>query len=323
MGCAEEGVLMACDKAVAAGADGVVTIGGGAIQDAGKLVRLWLSAAKDAGAISSVQGIQAAAGRQSMPPLPPQIACPNSFAMAELTSVAGLTTKSNVKSGAAHPAMMPTVCIFDPALADGIPDWVRFGTAMRCVEHVVGAMCSPNANPEIRELALVGAKMISQGLKKMVKDPASQSAAIECFRGGWHAMRALSTGCYPALGHLIENHYSSKFNVHQGSCSAILCARILRHHSDVTADYQAQISEAFGEPGISAPLVINSLVAALPGLQKDHDQADVSEAQLRQFAELLYGTHGARLNLNQLSPKPFGGVDDVFEMLKRPLVTSI
>ena len=56
-------LLKACDAAAAAGADAVCSIGGGAIHDAGKLLRLWLSAASAGGGVSSVEGIQAACQR--------------------------------------------------------------------------------------------------------------------------------------------------------------------------------------------------------------------------------------------------------------------
>ena len=44
MGGAEDGLFKACNEAAEVGADCVLTIGGGAVQDAGKFVRLWLSA---------------------------------------------------------------------------------------------------------------------------------------------------------------------------------------------------------------------------------------------------------------------------------------
>ena len=128
MGGGEEGLLRACDAAAAAGADAVVTIGGGAIHDAGKLLRLWLSAGSTGGA--SINGIRAVAEHAELN-LAPQVCLPNSFAMAELTSVAGATTRANVKSGAAHAALMPSVVVYDPALSAGLPDWVRYGTALR------------------------------------------------------------------------------------------------------------------------------------------------------------------------------------------------
>ena len=123
MGGGEEGLLQACDEAYAANADIVVTVGGGAVQDAAKMIRMWLSTEKSVGEGGcTVEGIQAASNRETMPELPPQIAIPNSFAMAEATHVAGLVTKNKTKSGAAHPSMMPSVIIYDPALSAGLPD---------------------------------------------------------------------------------------------------------------------------------------------------------------------------------------------------------
>ena len=79
MGGGEEGLLAAADAAYEADADVVVTVGGGAVQDAGKLIRLWLSTRQkgsSGGGKATVEGIQAAAKCDPMPPLPPQIAIP-------------------------------------------------------------------------------------------------------------------------------------------------------------------------------------------------------------------------------------------------------
>ena len=127
MGGGEEGLLGACDAAAAADADAVchrglepqtsrppdrsathtfepclgqvVTIGGGAVHDAGKLVRLWLAAAaarkqehNDTKRAANLDDIRAMTERAELD-LAPQVCAPNSFAMAELTSVAGATTK--------------------------------------------------------------------------------------------------------------------------------------------------------------------------------------------------------------------------------------
>jgi len=125
----EEGLLGACDAAAAAGANAIVTMGGGAVHDAGKLVRLWLAAAaarkqehSDTKRAANLDDIRAMTERAELD-LAPQVCAPNSFAMAELTSVAGATTKANVKSGAAHAALMPTVVVYDPVLSAGLPDW--------------------------------------------------------------------------------------------------------------------------------------------------------------------------------------------------------
>ena len=105
MGGGETGLLKAADLAADAAADIVVTVGGGAVQDAGKLIRLWLasrsavSPSPPAPSAATADGIKAVTSLDPLPALPPQICCPNSFAMAELTSVAGMTLSGGASPG--------------------------------------------------------------------------------------------------------------------------------------------------------------------------------------------------------------------------------
>ena len=311
-----QGLLEACDKAYESGADCVITVGGGAVQDAGKLIRLWLSAAKT-GDKASVKGIQEATGRDPMPELPPQIAIPNSFAMAEATHVAGLTTTSKTKSGAAHPSLMPTIIIYDAALSDGLPDWVRFGTAFRGIEHACGAVTHPKANDDIRMQALEGLSILNENLKLLVKNPECKTIQSNIFVGGFIAIRALNTGCYPALGHLIENHYSARFDVHQGACSGIMCARIMHYHKDASKEHQNRISAVLGDVNTSAPRLVRDLAAMLPGVSKNHADAGVTDAMLKEFSQWEFENNLPRIN--QLSPKELTSAEDIYGMLSEPL----
>ena len=311
-----QGLLEACDKAYESGADCVITIGGGAVQDAGKLIRLWLSAA-NTGDKASVTGIQEATSRDSMPELLPQIAIPNSFAMAEATHVAGLTTTSKTKSGAAHPSMMPTIIIYDAALSEGLPDWVRFGTAFRGIEHACGAVTHPKANDDIRKQALEGLSILNENLKLLVENPECKTIQSNIFVGGFIAIRALNTGCYPALGHLIENHYSARYDVHQGACSGIMCARIMHYHEDVSKEYQDCISTVLGDANASAPRLVRDLAVMLPGVSKNHADAGVTDAMLKEFSRWEFENHLSRIN--QLSPKRLTSADDIYGMLSEPL----
>ena len=323
MGGGETGLLRAADAAADAGADVVVTVGGGAVQDAGKLIRLWIAGRSADGSEpaprATADGIKAVTSLDPMPTLPPQVCCPNSFAMAELTSVAGMTLSNNVKSGAAHPSLMPTTSIFDPALTDGLPDWVRFGTALRCVEHAVGAVTHPKATEEQRGVALEGLRTVKRGLEAMVANPDSIQAAEDVYAGGWCTVRALNTnGCYPSLGHLVQNMYSARYNVHQGSCSGVLCARIMDYHCEESKEQQDLIAAVLNENGDgsrkSAARLVTDLVATLPALSRDHSDAGVDVETLREFAETR-----PLERFNKLSPKPFKDSDDVYEMLTHPL----
>ena len=158
--------------------------------------------------------------------------------MTKAAHVAGLTTTPKTKSGAAHKPTMPTVIIYDPALSAGLPDWVRFGTALRGVEHAVGAMAHPQSNEDIRACALAGLTIINDNLKQLASNPECPTTQSNIYVGGFMAICALNTECYPALGHLIQNQYSARFDVHQGSCSGILCGRIMDYHYDKSNEYQ-------------------------------------------------------------------------------------
>ncbi|KAL7524855.1 hypothetical protein ACHAWF_001111 [Thalassiosira exigua] len=319
MGGGEEGLLRAADAAAAGDADAVVTVGGGAVQDAGKLIRLWLSAKKEGSGEgnATVAGIQAAAGRDPMPELPPQVALPNSFAMAEATHVAGITTKAKTKSGAANPALMPTVVIYDPALSAGLPDWVRFGTALRGIEHAVGAVTHPKADDEVRRRALEGLKILNEHLRKLPSDPEDVATMCNVYVGGFRAIRALNMGCYPALGHLIQNQYSARFDVHQGSCSGILCARILDYHRAESGEHQRRISEALGDAEAPAPRLVRELVASLPTVKGEHAEVGVTDEMLKEMTEWMATNHLQRYN--NLSPRKFGNAGEIYEMMTKPL----
>ena len=136
------------------------------------------------------------------------------------------------------------------------------------------------------------------------------------------AIRALNDGCYPSLSHLIQNHYSARFDVHQGSCSGILCARILHHHRRASREHQKRISEALGgdvddADESSAPRLVSTLVAGLPGVSKEHAEENVTTEMLQSFADYEYDEHIDRLNA--LSPEPFKSRQDIFDMLTFPL----
>lgn len=325
MGGMEDGLLQACDEAFAAQADVVVTVGGGAVQDAGKLIRLWLSTRNNDNDFgnggATVEAIQAAAYRNPMPILPPQIAIPNSFAMAEGTHVAGLTTSSKTKSGAAHSSLLPTVIIYDPALSFGLPDWVRFGTALRAVEHAVGAVTHPNATEDIRSRAIHGLSILNDSIIRLISNPECPVTNSNTYVGGFVSIRALSPTCYPAIGHLIENQYSAKFDVHQGSCSGILMARIMDYHFEKTMEYQKRISIVLSGGDemttIPAPRLIRDLIRMLPGVKHEHDQVNVTNEMLRELSTWMFSNHLDRYNV--LCPRKFTREKDIYEMMTKSL----
>ena len=210
MGAADDGVLAACAAAAAMRADCVVSLGGGAVQDAAKIVRLHLWACGEGTAAAAEQPTTEAltSALAQLPRvmlegddsalLPPQIACPSVFAMAELTGMAGMSAEGR-KISLSSQHMMPTVVCFDSALATDAPDWLLFGTALRAVDHCVESVTSPRASRSTQELGLKGLRLVARGLNAMLIDRFSAEAQADVFVGGWNGILAMLNVGYAGM----------------------------------------------------------------------------------------------------------------------------
>ena len=110
--------------------------------------------------------------------------------------------------------------------------------------------------------------------------------------------------------------YSARYDVHQGSCSGVLCARILAHHHEASKEAQSRIAAVLGGAGTakSAARLVTELVATLPGVAREHADAGVDVATLKEFCETR-----PLDRFNKLSPTPFANADELHVMLTRPL----
>ena len=338
MGGGDGGVLAACDAAAQLGADCVVSMGGGAVQDAAKIVRLWMATENPTLSAAST-GALVRAVKQPLHPLAPQIALPSVFAVAELTAMAGMSSVDGRKVSLRHPAMMPTVVVFDPQLTRDCPDWLLFGTALRSVDHCIEAATSSRASDATRTLALKGLQLVSRGLHSMLHDNRdSVTAQTDVYCGGWNGIMAMLNVGY-AAGHFLENQFSAFFHVHQGACSALLMAKMLAYHSQQTLQYQHQIQAVLaphwapnthysGSSGTSggstaAAMMVQRLVDAVAdraGIAQSFadvrtvEGADgITHQDIKRFATAVFEEHGP--TLNELCPRAISGPQELNKLL--------
>jgi maleylacetate reductase len=323
MGGGDDGVLQACDLAARMGADCVVSLGGGAVQDAAKIVRLWLSVDGASSTAASTSALQAAEARSPMPVLLPQIACPSVFAMAELTAMAGMSSGGR-KVGLNHPSMMPTLVCFDPALTSGCPDWLLYGTALRAVDHCIEAATSSRASEATRVLALKGLGLVQRGLAGMLDDRNSAAAQADVYYGGWNGILAMLNVGY-AAGHFLENQFSARFAVHQGACSALIMAPMLRWHAEVTAPQQGRIAEVLAPTVVladrpSAADLVQQMVdsvAERAGIPSTLDEiSNATPEALRLWSADVFAQHAATLNV--ICPREFGSALELLSLVTAP-----
>ncbi len=154
-----------------AGADLIVTLGGGSITDAAKMVGLCLGNGVTApeqldtfratiAPTGQARGLKAHDGTTRRPAVEPpgvrMIAIPTTLSAGEFSAGADCTdTTRHVKESFSHPQMIPRAVILDPAASVPTPEWLFLLTGIRAVDHAVEDICSVNGQP-ISEGAIRG-----------------------------------------------------------------------------------------------------------------------------------------------------------------------
>lgn len=262
-------VVVAANEARSAGADLLLTVGGGSVTDAAKMVGLCLG-----NDVATVEGLDAfravitADGRTERPPTRPpgvrSIAIPTTLSAGEFTSFAGCTdTVRHVKESYGHALMMPQAVILDPAVTVHTPEWLFLSTGIRAVDHAVEDICSINPTPFSDGMSLQALRLLSHGLPAVKADPRNLEARLDCQLGAWMSIMGSQNGVTKGASHGIGHVLGGTAGVPHGHTSCIMLPHVLRFNEPVNGARQAWVSEALGRPGEAAGDAVAALIASL------------------------------------------------------------
>jgi len=262
-------VLEAAGLARSAGADLVVTFGGGSVTEAGKVVRLALQHN-----ITDVDGFDrfrvmvnadgTQATRQYEGPRIGQIAIPTTLSAGELTTGGGATDERvKRKFSHANPQAIPRVVIFDPAPTVHTPLWVWLSSGVRAIDHATEGMCSPDSNPISDGYYQQALKLLGRSLLKTKRDPADLDARLESFFGIWLAIAGRHGGVEMGASHAIGHVLGGSCGVPHGYTSCVMLPHVLRYNRAANAERQRLVAEALGHPGKDAADVLANFIAEL------------------------------------------------------------
>jgi maleylacetate reductase len=280
-----EAVIAAAEQARHAGADLIVTVGGGSITDGAKAVQLCL-----ANDISTVEGIEAIRARKGVaPPMNAptvrQISVPTTIAGGEFSSIAGVTNaRTKVKEMLRHDLVMPRAVILDPAVTVHTPEWLWLSTGIRAVDHCVEGLCSREAHPYADAHALKGLSMLAQALPRVKATPADLDARLDCQIGTWLSMGPLSAGVPMGASHGIGYVLGAAFDVPHGYTSCVMLPSVMRWNKPDNAARQALVSAAMGQPGKDAGDVLDAFIRGL-GLPRSLHEVGVGPEHFDAIAE--------------------------------------
>jgi maleylacetate reductase len=259
-----EAVIAAAGQAEAAGADLIVTVGGGSITDGAKAVQLCL--ANNVRTVEDIERIRTHKG--VAPPMNAptvrQISVPTTIAGGEFSAIAGVTNaRTKVKEMLRHELVMPRAAILDPALTVHTPEWLFLSTGIRAVDHCVEGICSLEAHPYADAQAVRGLSMLAQALPRVKANPGDLDARMDCQIGTWLSMAPLSAGVPMGASHGIGYVLGAVFDVPHGYTSCVMLPSVMRWNKQDNAERQALVSEAMGQSGKDAADVLDGFIRGL------------------------------------------------------------
>ncbi|MGE0067945.1 MAG: iron-containing alcohol dehydrogenase, partial [Solirubrobacterales bacterium] len=243
-------VVAAAAAAREAGADILVSFGGGSPVDTTKLVSLCLAAditdESELGAYHFREEPDGLVFPELPPVTTPHIAVSTTLSAGEYTLWAGATdTSRGVKDAYATGEFVPKLVILDPELTVATPGWLWGSTGMKAFDHAVETICSTVQIPFANALARGAVEILTENLVSSSKDPNDVAGRGLCQMAAWMSIFSLpsvAAGLSHALGHQLGAHC----DVPHGVTSAILLPKVMEFNSSVNAAQQRLVAEAMG-----------------------------------------------------------------------------
>ncbi len=308
-------VVAAANEARAAKADLLVTLGGGSVTDAAKMVGLCLgNDVTDPAQLDAFAArIEPDGGTHRPPTAAPgvrSIAVPTTLSAGEYTWFAGCTdTVRQVKQSYGHRLMVPRSVILDPDLSRHTPEWLFLSTGIRAVDHAAETVCSTNPQPFSDGASLHALRLLSRGLPAVKADGSDREARLDCQLGAWMSIMGGQGGVPMGASHGIGHVLGGTAGVPHGYTSCIMLPVVMRFNAEVNGDRQTWVSEALGQKGRPTGDVLAGLIGGL-GLPLRLRDVGVKPEQLDAIAAELMHDRWVHTN-----PRPIDGPATVRTLL--------
>lgn len=309
-------VLSAANAARAADADLIVTVGGGSVTDAGKIVALLMKHGVERIEDFEPHRIYVTEEGQVINPTTVgndvRVICvPTTLSGGEFNALSGATDEKTAhKQGYEHRNMAPVMVVLDPALTRHTPEWLWLSTGVRSVDHAVETLGSDKSNDFADGLADSALRLLAEGLPRVKADPGDLEGRLKCQVGAWQSMISIIGGVPMGPSHAIGHILGGTCDVPHGYCSCVMAPYVLAWNAEHDASRQGRISDCFGRPGRPASEVVDEFIRGL-GMPRRLSEVGVGEDRFQQVAEYtlldIWGRTG---------PRPVKSAEDIMEILR-------
>ncbi len=265
-------VLAAARAAREAGADGVVSVGGGTAIDTARLAAL--CAAEGVTTIQQLHALRVRLGPAG-PEFPtaasqalPHVAIPTTLSSAEFSDGGAATCPwSGRKELFAGPALACRAVLVDPALACATPSRAWVVTGVRALDHAVETILSPRSSPPVDELSRSAIVHLREALPGALTAPGDRDVRARGQLGSWLSYFGVAAGTL-GLSHAIGHQLGSRLGLGHGLASCIALPDVMRYVAPRAGGKARLIAQAFDvdEPSASDDEVAERAAAAVDAL---------------------------------------------------------
>jgi len=228
-------------RALNAGCDVVVSIGGGSAIDAGKAIAAIATNGGEPLEFLEVVGKGRAIANMPLP----FIAMPTTAGTgSEVTRNAVLgSTEHGVKASLRSPLMLPRVALVDPEMTYGLPPAVTAFTGLDALTQLIEPLVSARANPMVDALCLDGIGRAARALRRAYHDGVDREARREMSLASLFGGLALANA---GLG--VVHGFASPLGGSWKAPHGALCAALLPY--GMAANVAALQARAAGHPAL-------------------------------------------------------------------------
>ena len=243
-------------QAAAAGADAVLSVGGG-------------SATGTAKAVALTTGL-------------PVIAVPTTYAGSEVTPVWGLTDGERKTTGV-DARVLPRLVIYDPELTVSLPGPLSAASGLNAMAHCVDVFWAPGRNPVSALAAAEAIRVLAAALPAVSRDGTDLGARGDLLYGAYLAGTAFAVAG-SGLHHKICHVLGGRYGLPHAQTHAIMLPYVLAFNAPGAPEAAGRIGQALGSEDPAGAL---QALAARLGLPRGLRDIGLREEQLAEAARLI------------------------------------
>ena len=251
--------------------DLLLAVGGGSPSDTAKGVAILLAEGapleQHAGSFTPPDNI---VQRELHKPKIPIIVIPTTASAAEVTPGLGIRDEQGHKLLFWDTKLIPRVTILDPAANLEVPTHLMTTSSMNALAHCIEGLYSKRRNPISEGLALHSIRLLTTGLRAMIRNPQSVDARARILSGA-HMSGMVIGNTRVCIHHAICHCLGGLGGLSHGVANSIMLPHAMRFNLPFAGDKLALSASAFGVnvQGLSEAEAAQSAIQAVENLQRE------------------------------------------------------